>query len=158
MAGRGRDLARNHGIAHGAVDTLVDNVVGTGFTLNPVPDYVALGRTKDWADAWAETTASKWRCYAKSCEFDAGRRLNFHGVTRLLFRTEVVEGDAVAIPFWMPDRGAYATCFRVLDPSRLSNPDNTWNTDGSGAASRSIPTRPRRSATTSARVISSTSA
>jgi lambda family phage portal protein len=129
MAGRGRDLARNHGVASGAVDTLVDNVVGTGLTLNPVPDYVALGRPKEWADEWSERTASLWRNYAESAEFDAGRRLNFHGFTRLLFRTEVVEGDAVCLPLWMPGRGGrYATCFLTVDPSRLSNPDNRWDT------------------------------
>lgn len=129
LAGRGRDLERNHGVAHGAVDTLVDNVVGTGFACNPTPDYVALGKTKAWADAWSEKTAARWRNYAESTAFDAGRRLNFHGTTRLLFRTEVVEGDACALPLWRPDRGErFATCFQVVDPARLSNPDGTWDT------------------------------
>jgi lambda family phage portal protein len=132
LAARGRDLARNHGVASGSIATLVDNVVGTGFVLNARPDYRALGRTKDWADGWARDTEALWRNWAETTAFDAGRRMNFHVMTRLMFRTELVEGDACAIPLWLPDRpggsGGYATCFQIIDPTRLGNPYD--RTDG----------------------------
>jgi lambda family phage portal protein len=124
LATRGRDLARNHGVAHGAIQTLVDNVVGTGFTLNARPDYRALGRDKVWADEWGRNTEALWRNWAETTYFDAGQRLNYHGMTRLMFRTELVQGDACALPLWLPDRGGkYATCFQIIDPDRLSNPN-----------------------------------
>ena len=46
---RSRDLVRNHGVASGALQTLTDNVVGTGFRLVALPDYKALGKDKAWA-------------------------------------------------------------------------------------------------------------
>ena len=48
MVARSRDLSRNHGIASGAMQTLTDNIVGTGFRLSAKPDYKLLGKTKDW--------------------------------------------------------------------------------------------------------------
>jgi capsid protein len=50
LVSRSRDLARNHGVASGAIQTLVDNVVGTGLRLSALPDYKALGKDKEWAD------------------------------------------------------------------------------------------------------------
>ena len=56
MIARSRDLDRNDGIAGGAIQTIVDNVAGTGFRLSARPNYAALGRPKSWADEWARTT------------------------------------------------------------------------------------------------------
>src|SRR4051794_2756465 len=39
---RSRDLARNHGVAGGALQTQLDNVLGCGLWLAPTPDYVLL--------------------------------------------------------------------------------------------------------------------
>ena len=43
MVARSRDLSRNHGIASGAMQTLTDNIVGTGLRLSAKPDYKLLG-------------------------------------------------------------------------------------------------------------------
>ena len=51
IVARSRDLTRNHGIAAGAMQTLSDNIVGTGFRLSAKPDYKALGKTKEWEDS-----------------------------------------------------------------------------------------------------------
>jgi capsid protein len=50
LVSRSRDLTRNHGVAAGAIQTLVDNVIGTGLRLAAIPDYRALGQSKEWAD------------------------------------------------------------------------------------------------------------
>ena len=50
LVSRSRDLSRNHGVAAGAMQTLTDNVVGTGLRLSATPDYRALGKDKKWAD------------------------------------------------------------------------------------------------------------
>lgn len=50
LVSRSRDLTRNHGIASGAIQTLVDNVVGTGLRLVSCPDYKALGKNKEWSN------------------------------------------------------------------------------------------------------------
>jgi capsid protein len=46
LVSRSRDLTRNHGVAAGAIQTLVDNVIGTGLRLAAIPDYRALGKNQ----------------------------------------------------------------------------------------------------------------
>jgi capsid protein len=47
LVSRSRDLTRNHGVAAGAIQTLVDNVIGTGLRLASIPDYRALVNPKN---------------------------------------------------------------------------------------------------------------
>jgi hypothetical protein len=47
LVSRSRDLTRNHGVAAGAIQTLVDNVIGTGLRLAAIPDYRALGKPRN---------------------------------------------------------------------------------------------------------------
>lgn len=123
LVSRARDLSRNNGVAAGSIQTLVDNVVGTGFTLSAKPDYRALGKSKSWADGWALEAEAAWRAWADTVDCDAARRLNFHGQTQLVFRTQVVQGEALALALWLPGRnGRYATTLQLVDPDRLSNP------------------------------------
>ncbi len=42
IVSRSRDLARNHGVAAGAIQTLNDNIVGVGFRLSAKLDYKLL--------------------------------------------------------------------------------------------------------------------
>ncbi len=123
LMSRSRDLIRNHGVASGGIQTLVDNVVGTGLRLSAKPDYVALGRSKDWADDWAKHTEALWRGFADSTECDAARTLNFTGLTNLVFRSSLENGDAVGLPLWLPNSGdTYATKIQLVESDRLSTP------------------------------------
>lgn len=122
LVARQRDLERNNGIARGAVQTHVDNVVGVNFRLSAKPDYAALGRDKEWADEFAKIVEAKWRNHADSTEIDAERQLNFHGMTSLLMQTSFSEGDGLALGLWRDDGRQYRTCFQVVDSDRLRNP------------------------------------
>lgn len=123
LVGRSRDLTRNHGVASGAAQTMVDNVVGTGLRLVALPDYRALGRTKEWADDWSRDVESLWRCWAENLECDAAMSLNFAGMTTQVFRSGFINGEALALPLWLPERGnAFATTIQLVEPDRLSNP------------------------------------
>jgi len=62
----------------------VDNIVGTGLRLAAKPDYRAVGRSKEWADAWAREVEARWRVHAESVYCDAGMELTFHGQTQLI--------------------------------------------------------------------------
>ncbi len=125
LVSRSRDLIRNHGVASGGIQTLIDNVVGTGLRLSAKPDYVALGKTKEWADEWSKKTEALWRGFAESTECDAHRSLNFAGLTALVFRSTLENGEALALPLWLPNAGdAYATKIQMVEPDRLSTPIN----------------------------------
>lgn len=127
---RQRDLIRNSGWASGALTRRIDAVIGTALRLSARPDWRALGLDPaigpDWAAAWAETVEAEWRLWADDPDRygDAGRRMTFGELAALAYRHKLVEGDALAVLLWRPDRGGrYATTVQVIDPDRLSNPD-----------------------------------
>ena len=126
---RSYDLERNHGVASGAVQTRVDNIVGTGLRLSAKPDYLALGRTKEWADAWARNTEARWRGYADTPDFDAARRLTFGGGCVMALRTCSLAGDMFGLSLWLPDRAGarYSTAIQMIDPARVCTPDGMVN-------------------------------
>lgn len=123
ITARSEDLTRNNGIAAGAEQTHLDNIVGTGLRLVAMPDYRALGRSKEWADGWADDVEALWRSFADTVEVDAARQLTFRGMTRVVFRTVLAAGEALALPLWLPEKGLpWATTLQLVDPARLSNP------------------------------------
>ena len=85
MVARSRDLSRNRGNASGAMQTLTDNIVGTGFRLSAKPDYKLLGKTKDWEEEWQAKVEGLWRSWSESFMCVAAQSLNFHGLTSQVF-------------------------------------------------------------------------
>src|SRR5215471_11723684 len=77
-----RDVIRNNPYAQGALDTIVDHVVGWGIAGTPSDDRARAAADR-WA-AWANTTA---------CDAD-GRR-NFAGLQKLALRTVVESGEVL---------------------------------------------------------------
>jgi lambda family phage portal protein len=123
LRSRSRDLVRNHGIAGGGIQSIVDNVVGIGAGLAPTPDYLALGQSKEWAIAWSKDVKSAWRSYAETTDCDAAHSLRFRQQTEQIFRAAMVNGEALVLPLWLPDPNCrYSTRFQVIESDRLSNP------------------------------------
>ena len=123
IVARSRDLTRNHGIAAGAMQTLSDNIVGTGFRLSAKPDYKALGKTKEWEEEWQAHVEGLWRSWSETFDCDAARSLNFHGLTTQVFKSCLINGEALALPLWLKDR-PFSTAIQLVEPDRLSNPNN----------------------------------
>lgn len=121
IVSRSRDLSRNHGVAAGAVQTLTDNIVGTGLRLSAKPDYKLLGKTKEWEEEWQDKTERLWRSWAETTAADAAGKLNFNGLTALVFKSCLVNGEAVALPLWLEGR-RFCTCISLVEPDRLCNP------------------------------------
>jgi lambda family phage portal protein len=120
---RSRDLERNSGIAKGGIQTLVDNVVGSGLRLNPQPNYLVLGQTKAWADEWSRGVRAQWLTWADTTACDAADTQIFDQMTALQFRSNLVSGDAAALPLWFPDSpDGWATKIQTIDADRLSTP------------------------------------
>jgi lambda family phage portal protein len=127
---RTRDLVRNHGIAEGAIQTLVDNIIGSGLRLKSRPARKALGWSEEQAEEWSNQVEMLWCTWADSAWCDVGRSLDFAGLTIQAFRSSLVNGEALALPLWMPNRrGApAATCIQMVEPDRLSNPGGRGDT------------------------------
>ena len=123
IVARSHDLTRNNGVAAGYSQTLVDNIVGPELRLASKPNYQVLGKDKEWADEWARNTEARFRVWAKSTECDATRKQNFGGMTQLVLRTGISDGEALAVPYWLSNR-RYSTAIMLIDPKRLSNPSS----------------------------------
>ncbi|EHR8986892.1 phage portal protein [Escherichia coli] len=141
MVARIRDLVRNDGWASGSITRLLDNAVGVVFRPRIKPDYRMLAavtgnRAFDaaWADEYGRVVEAHWRMWADNagCWCDLERRLTLPQIFRLAFRHKLVDGDALAVLHWMPERIApgrarYATVVQVVDPDRLGNPGDTFD-------------------------------
>ena len=141
IVSRVRDLVRNDGWAAGSVTRTLDNAIGANFRPLSKPDYRALaqmtgnpGFDADWADAFGRAVEAAYRRWANDpgrwC--DVQRHLNMSQLMRLAFRHKLVDGDALGIMRWMPERlgygrASYATVLQLIDPDRLSNPYQTFD-------------------------------
>jgi lambda family phage portal protein len=141
IVSRVRDLVRNDGWAAGGVTRILDNVIGAVFRPIAKPDYRALaawsGNTEfdaKWADRFGRAVEANWRTWANDparyC--DVSRALTVPQLLRLAFRHKLIDGDALAILQWLParispGRARYATAVQIVDPDRLSNPQNQWD-------------------------------
>jgi len=126
LVARSRDLDRNTGIAAGAFQTIGDNVIGASLRLSSWPDYRALGKNADWAENWGRTVESLWKTWADTTAIDVANKLTFTGLTTLVYRSVLQNGEALALPLWMdrPQLGQFKTCLQLIDADRLSNPGN----------------------------------
>ncbi len=131
---RSRDLDRNHGVAGGALQTQADNIVGTGLRLSARPDYRLLGRDKEWAMKWANSTEALFRTWWSTTACDAAHELVGDGITTQVFRSGFLNGAGLVLPLWIPDpRPMYAqfsTRLQVVEPDRLCNPGYAPDRDG----------------------------
>lgn len=124
IVGRSRDLVRNNGVAQGAQQTIADNVVGTGLRLSPRPLYKLLGRDKAWATEFGNSVQGFHRLWWDDTACDASDELNGAGLTTSVIRSLWVNGEACALPMWLPEPGQlFASRLQLLEPDRLSNPN-----------------------------------
>jgi len=141
LAARARDLIRNDGWATAAVMRTVDNVIGPDFRPISKPDYRWLRTVTGikafdhrWADEFGQAVEANWRSWANDPFFycDSERMLSFPQMMQLGFRHHLIDGDALSMLHWLPDRIAvgrarYATAVQIMDPDRLSNPQQNFD-------------------------------
>lgn len=141
MVARARDLARNDGWARGIIESMADATVGAHFSPIPSPNWRVLARQDKrldsvWAEEFAAAASDEWRLWADDPGrwSDAARMMTVTQLLRTAFMHKMRDGDAVAVAVWDPGavgHGAahYATRIQLLDPDRLSNPDEIIDTD-----------------------------
>lgn len=123
LTSRSRDLARNDGLMAGGIQTHRDNVVGAVLRLSALPDYRLLGWTPEQAREWGNKVEAHFRSWADTTDCDAARTLDLLGLTVLALGGEMVNGDAVAIPKWLPRPDSpWATRLSVIEADRLETP------------------------------------
>ena len=138
---RTRDLVRNDGWASGTVTRMQDATLGADFKLAAAPDYRALARRfggrfdAAWAKEFSDAAEAGWRAWAydPSRYADVERSRTLPQIMRLAFRHLLVEGEALAVLPWRQDRvgygrARYATAVHLIDPDRLSNQNQVFDT------------------------------
>lgn len=125
VAARARDLVRNNAYAKQAVRVSRLGVVGKHLRLSLRPDYRFLGIDAQATALWAREFERVWEQFAHGPDhrIDAGRRLTFTQIMGLMHDTEFVDGDTLLAFEWRTDTPGWKTCFQVVDPDRLSNPN-----------------------------------
>lgn len=130
LTARSRDLARNNGLMGGAMQTLRDNIVGSVLKLSAMPDYRLLGWSREQAREWGNNTEAHFRSWAATPECDAGRTLNLLGLTLQALGGAMLDGDALALPLWLPRPGSpWNTRLLMVDANRLSTPTAMMHRD-----------------------------
>lgn len=123
LTSRSRDLARNDGLMAGGIQTHRDNIVGAVLRLSAVPDYRLLGWAPEKAREWGNKVEAHFRSWAETTDCDAARTLDLLGLTVLALGGEMVNGDAVAIPKWLPRPDSpWSTRISVIESDRLETP------------------------------------
>lgn len=141
IVSRVRDLARNDGWASGAITRVLDNAIGANFRPIIKPDYRMLALMTGnkafdatWADEYGKVVEAHWRSWANDpgryC--DVERKQTVSQMLRLGFRHKLLDGDALAVLQYRTDRlgpgkGRYATTIQIVDPDRLSNPQQNFD-------------------------------
>ena len=125
LTARSRDLDRNNGVMGGAMQTHRDNIVGAVLRLSAMPDYRLLGWSREQAHAWGNDVEARFRSWAETTECDAARSLNLMGMTIQALGGAMLNGDALALPLWLPRPGhRWSTRLMVMESDRLSTPDS----------------------------------
>jgi len=131
LVSRTHDMIRNNGIASGAVQIHLDNVIGAGLTLSAKPDADALGLDDDTAAELEQQLEMKWRqwAYDIDCYCDASRRTDFCGLLAQAYRSYLTSFEITATAEWLDRPRAYSTAIQMIDPSRLSTPQGMIEND-----------------------------
>lgn len=120
------DVARNDGWGAAGTSRLVDNIIGSGWTLAARPNHVSLGMSFEEADAISDQLEALWRDYAHDVDMwcDAERTKTMAGILGLSARHRYgPEGEAFSVLVWQDDAPTFSTAVHVIDPARCSNPD-----------------------------------
>lgn len=141
IVSRVRDMTRNDGWASGTVTRILDNAVGAVFRPIFKPDYRRLQQITGnkafdatWADEYSRYMGAHWRTWAddEGRWSDIERKKTVSQMLRLLLRHKLVDGDSLVLMHYDLSRlgygrAKYATAIQVVDPDRLSNPQQVYD-------------------------------
>lgn len=144
IANRSWHLWRNNAYAVALINTLCEYALGAdGLTPRSVyatdADRLRVGKVDiNATDALQDTRVARMhidralmRAFAGK-NFDASGQLSKKDMSTTMMVTTAVTGDSFAIRCWKPNRPgnpATATCWRIVDPARVSNENWGYNTD-----------------------------
>ena len=126
---RSRELVRNDPVAAGAVNTLVDNIVGTGIRPQSIIDASRIGISDEQAAEVRRACERAWERWIPSA--DISRRLNFYDIQATVMRSIILNGESIILPVRVERPGIpYAVSLELIEPDRIEAPGKTDNPNG----------------------------
>lgn len=124
LRSRAHDLYRNSPLAGAAINSMTTHVVGTGLSLQPAIDPVALGISEAQADAWKKRVLLRWNLWAETNLCDVTRFGNFYNLQDLAFRSMLLSGDVFGLITQRdaPD-GSPTLAVQLIEADRVCNPN-----------------------------------
>lgn len=130
LRARSRDLERNEPLGGGAIQTMVDGVVGRGLEPKPRIDRELLGLAPEVAAAWERDAARLWWLFAGRIGCDIGARHTFASLTDQVFREVLSGGDVAVLRRYEPQPlDAFGLKLQVMEAARVSTPDGMVETE-----------------------------
>lgn len=130
LVDRLNDVARNDGWGAAGTSRLVDNIIGSGWTLASKPNHRSLNISYDEAEEISDQIEGLWRDYTLDVDkwCDAERTKTMAEVMGAAARQRFgAEGEAMAVMVWHENAPLFQTAVHVIDPARCSNPNNRIN-------------------------------
>lgn len=123
LRARSRACVRNNLAAAGAIQTLVDNVIGQGLRVRPTVDRTFLGLSEEQSDDLKRAMSREMYTWGHSEECDLEALNNFVGLQQLAFRSAMESGDCLTLlPFFSRGLTPYRTRVQLVESDRVSNP------------------------------------
>lgn len=122
---RSRDLIRNDGIASGAIDTIITNIIGSGIRMQSRIDKEALDISQDIADKLQKKIEKIWERWVPHA--DAGNRQTFYGIEELSERQRFINGESIIVPLRIMDsqkKRPYSLALQIVESDRLDTPSD----------------------------------
>lgn len=120
---RSRDRYRNDGVARAAIDSLTDNVVGTGLRPILALPWERLGITEKKARQLRLQATEIWEGWGERCE--STMRLGIEEIQAQVFSQVLVNGDVLVLPVMRQSRQQptrYDLKLEIVEGDRLDSP------------------------------------
>lgn len=115
---RSRDLARNNGLASGVLTTKVNNVIGSGLSLQSRVDRDFLRLSDTDGDALETAIEREWNFWAA--------KNNFSLIQRLVYRSMLLNGD-VFVLLVEKEANPYTLGIEIIEADRVCNKNGVRN-------------------------------
>lgn len=122
---RSRDLIRNDGIASGAIDTVITNIIGSGIQMQSRIDKDVLAVNEEIADELQKQIEKIWERWVPYA--DASHRLTFYGMEELSERQRFINGESIIVPLRITNskkKRPYSLALQTIESDRLATPSD----------------------------------
>jgi lambda family phage portal protein len=123
-----RDLDRNEGLARGAIENYVTNVVSDGLRPQSRVDHRLLGVTEKQAREFEQMAETIFEMHMSSTMADFHETATFPLMQAQVLRAAFLDGDSLVVRRFSKKPGAIlTTSVQLIDGARLRNPDRNVN-------------------------------